>query len=176
MKRIPPAAILLASTLAALAACGRSSDSGPPSVRLGDSVCAQCNMIISDQRWATATIVSGPRGPEPRLFDDFNCQVNYENDHPDLDVVARWSHGHATRQWIRTGDARFLLSPNLRTPMASRVAAFVSPDNADAAQAQLTGEVMGFEQAWQQLGAAATAHGTAEGTPEHDHGEHTDGP
>ena len=134
-----------------LIGCSEQAADGPPIIRLGDSVCDQCNMIISDQRWATATVVAGPRGPEARLFDDFNCQVNYEIEHADATVLTRWSCSHATRAWIRTETAYFLISPDLRTPMGSRMAAFASQAEAEAAQSALTGDVMTFEDAWKHL-------------------------
>lgn len=147
--------VLLPVVLLTLAGCDRQDSDGPPTVSLGDSVCAQCNMIISDERWATATMIDGPRGPEPRWFDDFNCQVNYEVEHPDETVLTRWSCSHATREWVRTADAHFLISPDLRTPMASKVAAFASLSEADAVKAELSGEVVGFEAAWRHLGFVA---------------------
>lgn len=165
-----PAAILM------IPGCERQTADAPPSVRLGDSVCAECNMIISDERWATATVVEGPRGPEPRLFDDFSCQVNHEVEHPDLMIVARWSHSHATSEWVRTEEASFLMSPNLRTPMGSGVAAFASMSELETATAELTGEVMTFDVAWKRLGSAgARGHADdAESTPVHQ--ERDDGP
>lgn len=147
--------ILLLAPLAALSACDPESAGGPPEVRLGDSVCQQCNMIISDDRWATATIIEGPRGPEPRVFDDFNCQVNYENERPDAVVVARWAHDFDTREWIRTENSRFLMSPALRSPMGSKVAAFATKAAATDAQRQLRGDLMTFDVAWRRLGHAS---------------------
>jgi len=133
-------------------------------------------MIISDERWATATMVEGPRGPEARLFDDFNCQVNFEVENPDATILARWSRSHATREWIRTEGAHFLISPNLRTPMASHIAAFASHAEAYRAQQELTGDVVAFDVAWKRLGfAGACCH--AEGPDATgDEQEHRDGP
>jgi copper chaperone NosL len=148
--RIPAAWLMLAG-LVAMAGCSGEAPDGPPALRLGDTVCDECNMIISDERFATATIVEGPRGPEPRLFDDFNCQVGYELANADLEIVARWSHDHGSAEWMRTESATFVMSPNLRTPMASRSAAFASREDAERARAELTGDVMDFEIAWKRL-------------------------
>lgn len=145
----------------ALSGCGGQETDGPPAVRLGDSVCDQCNMIISDVRWATATIVDGPRGGEARLFDDFNCQVNYERKHPKQTVLARWSHNHATSEWIGTETATFLISPEIRSPMGSRMAAFGS---ATEAEAVFAGETVDFATAWARLGSAATPDGEVDDT------------
>lgn len=145
-------ALMLPVIALSLPGCEKQDADGPPSIRLGDSLCVQCNMIICDARWATATVVDGPRGPEPRLFDDFNCQVNYEIEHPKSTVHSRWSHCHATRQWIRTEDAHFVSSPRMRTPMASRVAAFTSTAEAEPVRSDLGGELMTFKEAWHLLG------------------------
>lgn len=151
MKTLTHATVLgLAGTL--LAACDEKPSDGPPTIRLGDSVCVQCNMIISDERYATATIADGPRGPEPRLFDDFNCQVNYEIENPDEDVHARWSHDRDTSEWLRTSEAHFVMSPQLRTPMASNIAAFATKEAAETAKNEFSGELMTFDVAWKRLG------------------------
>lgn len=165
---------LLVTSIAALAACDPQGADGPPEVRLGDSVCDQCNMIISDERWATATIVDGLRGPEPRLFDDFNCQVNYESEHPDAAIFARWAHDFDTRAWVRAEEARFLMSPALRSPMGSKIAVFATQRAAEDAEDQLSGDLMTFDVAWRRLGhASATCHNdTTEAdspTEEHHH-------
>jgi nitrous oxide reductase accessory protein NosL len=142
----------LTITLLTLSACDDQAADAPPALRPGEDVCAQCNMIISDVRWATATIVEGPRGPEARLFDDFNCQVNYEVEHDGLGIEARWSHDHATSQWLPTHQATFLVSPALRTPMGSGAAAFASTDAASAAASETPGDVVDFKTTWQRLG------------------------
>ena len=165
MKRL---CIIAASlTLASLAGCNPEAADGPPEVRLGDSVCDQCNMIISAPRWAPATIVRGPRGPEARLFDDFNCQVNYEVEHPDQKIITRWSRSYTDSAWIRTRDACFLASPELRTPMASGHAAFATRAQAEAARSEINGDVVDFAVAWKRLGfAGACCHGEDGGTKE----------
>ena len=157
-------AVLLAVSLLAIAlnGCGGREADGPPAVRLGDSVCDQCNMIISDARWATATIIDGPRGGEPRLFDDFNCQVNFEREQSAQAVLARWSHSHATSEWISTESAQFLISPEIRSPMGSRMAAFGSASEAAAAESELAGEVVDFATAWARLGGTETPAGAGD--------------
>jgi copper chaperone NosL len=149
--------VVLAAAAMAVLGCDNKTAEGPPSVRLGDSVCASCNMIISDERWATSTIVDGSRGPEPRLFDDFNCQVDFETKHTDLKILARWSHCHLTQDWIHTEQAFFLVSPELRTPMGSGLAAFEESANAEAAAVNLGASVMKFDKAWILLATGLVA-------------------
>lgn len=135
-----------------LGGCDERDLVAPPRIQYGDAVCDQCNMIISEERWATVTIIESERGPEPKLFDDFNCQVNYEVDNPNHTVLARWSHSHATSEWFRTEEAHFVASPSIRTPMGSGFAAFASPDEAEPLLAETDGESMAFVAAWQRMG------------------------
>ncbi len=139
---------LCALAAAGLSGCGRGVESGPPTVRLGETPCAQCGMIISDERFATASVFEGPRGPEARLFDDFNCQRNYEAEQSGETVVARWSHDHSSSAWITTEQAYFVRSPALRTPMASGMAAFGTAQGAESLRREIGGEVMRFDAAW----------------------------
>lgn len=152
MKRTT--ALLIIALAIAMVACDRNDALGPPAIRLGEDVCVECNMIISDRRWATATIVQGSRGPQARLFDDFNCQANYELGHGEESILARWSHDHASGQWIRTEAANFLITDTMRTPMGSRMAAFRDLSEAMDAKTQTPGEVADFLTAWKHLGHA----------------------
>jgi nitrous oxide reductase accessory protein NosL len=132
-----------------LTACSRDDD-GPPTIRLGDSPCTYCNMIISDERFATATVIESDRGPEPLLFDDFICQLDYEKAHPDLTIVTRWSHDYNTREWFPAADAFFVRSEKILAPMASHLAAFESKEDADKFAKEVEGETVGFESVWQR--------------------------
>lgn len=155
---------VLAGMGLAIMGCERPDETGPPTVRLGEDVCAECNMIISDRRWATATILQGPRGPEARLFDDYNCQVNYENAHGGETIMARWSHDHGGGGWLPTENATFLISDTLRTPMGSRMAAFSDANGARAAGATTPGDVAPFDEAWKRLGHAVLLEEHKNGT------------
>lgn len=134
-----------------LAACDETPTDGPPTVRLAHDLCAECNMIISDERWATATIVEGPRGPEPRLFDDFNCQVRYEHTNPDVSIITRWSHDHDSLEWITTDSAVFLSSESIMTPMGSGMAAFTSENLAVSPLHSESTKTLTFAEAWDAL-------------------------
>jgi copper chaperone NosL len=141
------AAIALVAAWLACRGCAEGSASGPPVVHLGDSICAECGMIISDARFASATIVTDERGPVPVLFDDFNCQSSYESGHRDRPIVARWSHDYDSGDWINMMEGGFILrSPNIESPMASHMAAFRTRDGAEAAKIKFGGEVIGFDQ------------------------------
>ncbi len=135
-----------------LASCGSEPAEGPPPVHLGDSLCVECNMIISDARFATATVSLDERGRRtPMLFDDFNCQAAYEAARPELKIVERWAHDHASSAPIRAESAHFVHAERIRTPMASQVAAFKNRASAEAIAGSLGGEVLLFDAAWERL-------------------------
>ena len=146
-----PSLFLALTITLPLASCDDTPTDGPPTVRLAHDLCAECNMIISDERWATATIVEGPRGPEPMLFDDFSCQVRYEHNHPDLAILARWSHDHATLEWIPTESAVFLGSDSIVSPMGSGMAAFMSVNFAASPLNSESAMTLTFAEAWEAL-------------------------
>jgi len=142
MNRIKCTGLVFALTMLALPGCDRQTADRPPTVNLGESACHECGMIISDARFACATVVEAPRGPEARLFDDFNCQAIHEREQPELLIVTRWFCDFTTSEWIRTENAVFLSSTELRTPMASGAAAFSSEAAALNAREQVGGELM----------------------------------
>ena len=94
------------------------TNGGPPSIRYGDSLCVECGMIVSAERFTAAIIIEGDRGNEPLLFDNFNCQMIFESKHTELTIVGAtimdqtsgytWpTHGlsspiSSTRQWHQT--------------------------------------------------------------------------
>jgi len=143
-KQFPRAALFGALALG-MQACSRGADSGPPSVNLGDSTCVECGMIVSDERFATSTIIIGERGRQPLVFDDFNCQINFEQQHPELDVVTRWSHDYLSPAWHETAEGWFVVSEQIRSPMASSMAFFKNRADADTHAVSVSGSVERFE-------------------------------
>lgn len=131
--------------LTTLTGCGSELEDGPPMVRLGDSLCAECGMIISDERFTTATIIVGDRGNEPKLFDDFNCQMIFESKYTQFTIVDRWCHDHGSSEWIQMGDALFVKSDQLHTPMASNIAAFEHQSIAESFSMPIDGQVMDWD-------------------------------
>ncbi len=142
-------ALSICAVLCFLTGCDRAAQDGPPVVHLDSSVCDECGMILSDERFVAATIVESTRGQEARLFDDYNCQINFEHAHPEQVITTRWAHDYSTSGWIQTERAFFLLSPQLRTPMASETAAFGNRSDADAALEEFGGEIMNAEALWE---------------------------
>lgn len=137
--------LLLTTFLTFLCGCGETDPDAPPQILLGDSTCIECGMIVSDERFGTATIVEGERGSQALIFDDFNCQKNFERKHPELQAITRWSRDYSTLAWFHTDTGWFVESDQIRSPMASRVAGFETSDSAEAFSGTVDGQVISFE-------------------------------
>ncbi|QDU68610.1 nitrous oxide reductase accessory protein NosL [Engelhardtia mirabilis] len=137
----------LVPVCAAISACGAADPDAPPTIVPDASVCAECDMIISDLRFATALVVRDERGGgRALLFDDLGDQLIHEREHPEYEVLARWVHDHGTEQWVEAESAWYLRSDALLTPMASGLAAFADRDAAVELGLELPGEVLEFHQ------------------------------
>lgn len=136
---------LLVISVMMLGGCGEADPDAPPQILLGDSVCAECGMIVSDERFGTATIIEDERGSQALIFDDFNCQKLFELKHPQLGVITRWSRDYDTLEWFRTCDGYLAQSHRIHSPMASGVASFATHEDATALAQSLEGVVITYE-------------------------------
>lgn len=147
-KAIITAAILAISSILTVSSCNRTEQTGPPTIMLGDSTCNQCGMIISDERFATSTILQSERGRKALLFDDFNCQQIFERKSPALNITNRWSRDYLSLDWAETEAGWFVNSSQIRSPMASGMAFFQLHSDAEVLSNSMSGEIMDFETAW----------------------------
>ncbi len=140
--------VVVLATGVLLSGCRSEADSGPPEVRYGDSICAYCGMIISDARFATATVYVGDRGHEPYVFDDFNCQKTFDLKRAEEQVVDRWCHDYESSSWIQMSSAWFVRSDQLRTPMASGMVSFQEHAQAIELAESVDGKVSRYIELW----------------------------
>ncbi len=131
------------------AGCGSRVDPNePPEIVYGEDVCDQCNMIISDDRFAAAAVVEeAPQDYAYRLFDDIGDMLAYREEHPDLDFVRLWVHDYNTREWLDAATAAYVVAVEIRSPMAYGFAAFATQEAAVAfAQRFPDGQVLTWEE------------------------------
>ncbi|GAB4528225.1 MAG: hypothetical protein Kow0063_04240 [Anaerolineae bacterium] len=127
----------------ALAACGGAAnpEPTPPVIHYGEDICELCGMIISEERYTAAYVTEDGHG---HSFDDIGDMIRaYLDMHGD--VTALFVHDHQDKAWIRAETAHFVLSDKLSTPMASGLAAFASPEEAQALATELQGQVLTFD-------------------------------
>ena len=78
-------------------------------------------MLVSEPIYAAAY-----RAPDsdPRVFDDIRCLLDAVRKEPRPEQIRFWFHDAATGVWVNGGDALFVTSSALRTPMGGGVIAF----------------------------------------------------
>ncbi|MGE0480583.1 MAG: nitrous oxide reductase accessory protein NosL [Phycisphaerae bacterium] len=147
------------ATLVLLAAgCGREEDLGPPAIAYGAAECELCKMIISEERFAAAAVIRGPRGVTKVAFDDVGCLLDFLRDESRAARVFGFVHDYGSQHWIDADRAVFVHSDSLHTPMASHLAACDS----SAAATELLRQFPGAVVEWDRLLAAARVDGAAE--------------
>jgi copper chaperone NosL len=143
-RRFLCAACAAYATAVAATACATnaSSDPQPPNIAYGRDVCEQCGMIISEPRFATATVLEDGTSHK---FDDIGDMVLYHFDHPDQKVKAYFAHDYNSQEWIRAETATFVASDQIKSPMGHGLAAFLKSSDAESFASEVNGKVMNFE-------------------------------
>jgi len=118
--------IQLAALLLTLPGCTQPRPEGPPEIRYGQAECAHCGMIVTDDRYASAIRATIENEHRDFFYDDLKCM--YLNDRREkLPAEARrYVHDAETRAWLSIDQARFILDPEVQTPMGSGILAFAT--------------------------------------------------
>jgi len=125
--------VLAALLPLAASACGAAEDPlAPPDIVYGEDACAECGMILSEPRFAAASLVDDQGRVTPRVFDDIGDMLRYLGARPELVVRRSYVHDLETDAWLDAETAVFVRAPDLRTPMASHLAAFADLARAEA--------------------------------------------
>ncbi len=114
----------------------------PPEIFYGQDVCDECSMIISDAKFAAATIdLKG----NAHKFDDVGGMLLYHMDHPASQVRAYFVHDYNTQTWLRGETAFYVRSPQIQSPMNDGIAAFSDEASAQHFAARVQGSVYKFD-------------------------------
>ena len=155
--------LILLTFLLVLAACAQgSTELKPPDIRYGEDVCADCNMIISDPRFATAYAYEvAPGRYQSVLFDDLGDMLIYAAENPTHKVVAWYVHDYETKEWVDATTASYFVSGQVETPMASGLVSFASRDRAEAMAYALGAQVLDWTTLQDKFKAGELGTGTA---------------
>jgi copper chaperone NosL len=117
--------------LSVIVGCSEKVVEGPPVVKYGQAECAECGMILNDERYASAALIESAEGRTYLLFDDIGDQIVHLKKRSPR-VIQQFVHDHNTREWIDVEKAFFLKSESFHTPMGSGIVAFRDRTTADA--------------------------------------------
>lgn len=139
--------LLLVFLIALLAGCAQgTTELAPPDIRYGEDVCVECNMIISDERFASAIAYEvGPGRYETAAFDDIADMLDYAVKHPEQPPVAWYVHDYESKEWIDATAATYVVTDKVVTPMASGMLAFSNPQRADVMAYSLGLQVLDWD-------------------------------
>ncbi len=157
-RRLAGGALLLVLLLALTACAPGQAEIAPPEIVYGETMCADCSMIISDVRFASGYAREvAPSRYESKAFDDIGDMLAHAASHPDDAIVAWYVHDYLDESWLDATQATYVISKQIASPMGHGIAAF----DDDAAAAQTATELDGQLLSWDELRAAEsnTTHG-----------------
>jgi copper chaperone NosL len=120
-------------------ACGGAAATGPPEINYGRDICTECNMIISEARFASAYRLAD--GTE-KVFDDVGGMVIHGRDSGELPDAAAWVHDFETEEWVEATVAFYVPTRAVASPMGHGILAFADQARAEAFAGDLGGEVI----------------------------------
>ena len=126
----------------ALSGCGPQDLFKPPKIRYGRDVCAQCRMIIQEERFACAVVSAEGRALK---FDDVGCLAAYKKD-SDGRTERSWVHDTGSGGWLEEDRATFVYSRDLVTPMGHGFAAFGDPNAAKRYARDSAGRLVSWDE------------------------------
>lgn len=141
MKHVHIALLVLALSLLA-AACGTADASGPPEIQYGRDICTECNMIITEAKYATAYRLAD--GTD-RKFDDVGDMVVYLQETGE-EPTDTWVHDFETEEWIEVAGAHFVPTLSVSSPMGHSILAFSDMARASTFAADVGGEVIHWDE------------------------------
>lgn len=131
-----------------LAACAQGeAQITPPEIRYGEDICAACNMIISDARFAAGYAYEiSPGRYQSLAFDDIGDMLIHADKHPEHTVAAWYVHDYTSQEWLDATQANFVFSSELATPMAHGIAAHADIADAQQMAEELNGHVLDWDE------------------------------
>ena len=139
--------VLIPLMLLFLSSCAPGeSEAAPPEIHYGEDICIECNMIISDVRFASGYAHEvAPNRYESLAFDDIGDMLAHAAKHPEHRVVNWYVHDYGGEDWLDGTMAHYVFSNQLHTPMGQGIAAHATLEAAQAMAAELGGEVLSWD-------------------------------
>lgn len=130
---------LLSLTL--LVACSQE----PAEIHYGSDECAQCKMMITDNRFATQIVTSKGRAIK---FDAIECLTAYRRQHNDeLEGAKLWvSNFGSPGEWLPAQEALYVQSEVINSPMGASLLALPSMQKAKSHIGKNPGTLLNWEE------------------------------
>lgn len=136
--------VLLFTLYVLLTACAQSSgELQPPNIAYGRDMCDACGMIISEARFAAATVTTDGKTYK---FDDAGEMLTYHAKHPELQVRAWFVHDYNSQNWIPGSSAFYVVSKEIKSPMGTGIAAFADKSAAATFAARFNTQALTFDE------------------------------
>lgn len=120
----------------------------PEPLSYNHDACHFCKMTLTDKKYGAEIVTQKNKIYK---FDDINCMIHFlengEVDHHEIAYQLVTDYSNPDRGLINAADAFYLLSDQLRSPMASEVAAFEKQDS----MSTMKRKVGGIYLAWGEL-------------------------
>lgn len=161
MKTTRWGVLALFLVLVLAAACRQTVDTTqPPEIVYGQDVCDNCNMIISEEKFAAAYWTADG---EARRFDDLGEMLSYMQSNPE-EIASTWVHDVNSAEWLPAEEAFFVMNAGLTTPMGTGIVAVATETEAQAlAYGQDEATVMTFAEMLSANLAEPMGHGMGSG-------------
>jgi copper chaperone NosL len=160
--------ILLSIVLTLVGCAQGQAEASPPEIRYGEDMCLECNMIISDARFACGYAHEiAPGRYESLAFDDIGDMLNYVDKHPEHTIVAWYVHDYTTETWLDATAAHFVHSNELHSPMGYGIAAHATAEAAQEMAAAMHGQVLTWAELMAQHEVGSMSHDHRDHAPEH---------
>jgi copper chaperone NosL len=143
----------------------------PDAALWGMEECAQCQMVISDERFAAQVV---DRRGKTYKFDAIECMAAFVDGGALAagDIHSLWI-ADGRDAWVAVEEAAFLYSANTRSPMGGGYTAHADGDAARRLQAEVGGELMTWQQVRDRVALTGHDHGAHHTVGGHDeHGAH----
>lgn len=129
--RLRTICIMVAAALLLVACASAPAQPEPAKIRFGETMCAECGMIISEVKFASSFAYQESPGRYTSLaFDDIGDMLAYMRSHAEIVPDGAWVHDYESEEWIDATTAFYVTSEQIRSPMGHGVAAFASSDAA----------------------------------------------
>jgi copper chaperone NosL len=112
---------------------------GPRDIAVGEEECAHCRMRVSEEHFASQL-----RSQQGRVyvFDSIECMAEYVEQAVGLEYRGLWVTDFTRPgRWVEVGEAHFLQSPGIRSPMGMNLTAFATQADARLHQDEHGGEI-----------------------------------